>query len=145
MPRYLGIDYGLERTGTAISDPAGKLAFPFGLFCLSDYPSRKKLLDDLSIRAKGACVDAIVMGLPLYPDGNENIMCRRIRNFAERLQRRLALPVYFVNEIYTSSQAKDFLAEAGVKKKVARSVIDQQAACIILQSFLDSRTGVNSA
>lgn len=144
MAKYLGLDYGLENTGAAISDPAGKIAFPFGVFRLAAYPSRAALLADLANKATLAGVEAVVLGLPLFPDGEENLMCRRVRNFGARLLRRLPLPQYYISEIYSTLIAEMDLREAGVKKRRHLEVIDQQAACRILQSFLDGHTGSES-
>lgn len=144
MPKYLGLDYGLENTGAAVSDPSGKIAFPFGVFRLAAYHSRAALLDDLANKAALAQVEAVVLGLPLFPDGTENLMCRRVRNFAVRLQRRLPLPQYFVSETYSTCMAEMDLQEAGVKRMRREEMIDQQAACRILQSFLDGRSGSES-
>lgn len=144
MPKYLGLDYGLENTGAAVSDSDGKLAFPFGVFRLAEYPSRGALLDDLAAKAARAQVEAVVLGLPLFTDGSENLMCRRVRNFGARLARRLDVPQFYVSEVYSTQIAEMDLREAGVKKRRQAAIIDQQAACRILQSFLDARAGSES-
>lgn len=139
MTKYLGIDYGLERTGLAVTDPEGKIAFPLATLALRNFKTRSDLLDALAEMATAAGADEIVMGLPLYPDGSENMRCRQARNFAERLLRRLDLPLHFWPETYSSLEAERDLAAAGVKRKKKGEVLDQQAACRILQSFLARR------
>lgn len=144
MPKFMGIDYGLERTGAAISDPAGKIAFPFFTFTLSAYPNRRALIDDLVKKALDEGVEGIVMGWPTNLAGQETLMCRRVRNFAERIKRRVDIPVFFISEVLTSEIAKNFLVAAGKKKEKLRKALDAQAACIILQSFLDAGSVRNS-
>lgn len=136
MPKYLGIDYGLERTGLAVTDPDGKLVFPFATLKLEDYKRRSDLLDDLAKRIHKEKIDEVVIGLPLYADGNENLRCAQARNFAARLRHRIDLPVHFEPETFTSQEAERILKEIGMKKDKLKQVLDQQAACLILQSFL---------
>lgn len=138
MPVYLGIDYGLERMGVAVSDPDGRIAFPVGTFALANYPGRAAQLDALAACARERGAAGIIMGLPLLVDGTETIACRQARNVAARLRRRCALPVHFMPEELSTCQALDDLKEAGVKKGRMKGVIDQQAACRILQSWLDN-------
>lgn len=137
MPVCLGIDYGLERTGLAISDPDGKIAFPLATLSLSAYGSRKALLDALASLAILKNASCLVLGLPLHMDGTENLRCRQTRNFAERLKNRLAAPIYLMPETLSTVAASEDLKQARFSRKKFNEVIDQQAACRILQSFLD--------
>lgn len=136
MPKYLAVDYGLERTGLAISDPDGRIAFPLQTLCLSKHGTRKSLLDELARVAREAGAEAIVIGLPLHCDGSENLMVRQTRNMADRLKRRLPLPFYWMPEILTSEEANADLKECGLRGKKLKALLDQQAACHILSSFL---------
>lgn len=136
MPKYLAIDYGLERTGLAISDPDARIAFPLRTLCLSSYGTRKSFLDALARMAREAGAEAVVIGLPLHCDGSESLMVRQTRNMAERLKRRLPLPFYWMPEILSSEQARADLKECGLRGRKLKSVLDQQAACRILSSFL---------
>lgn len=136
MPKFLAIDYGLERTGLAISDPDARIAFPLQTLSLSRHGTRKRLLDALANVAQETGAEAIVIGLPLHCDGSENLMVRQTRNMAERLKRRLPLPFYWMPEILSSEEAIADLKECGLRGKKLKSVVDQQAACRILSSFL---------
>ena len=144
MAKYFGIDYGLERTGSAISDPDGKIAFPFRTFRLKDYKNRDALLLAIAESAKAEGVDGLVIGMPFFPDGGENEMCAIVRNFAKRLQKRIEMPVSFVSETFTSEEAERDLRECGIKSARMKKVLDQQAACRILQDFLDMHAGSDS-
>ncbi|MBR3663179.1 MAG: Holliday junction resolvase RuvX [Desulfovibrio sp.] len=134
--RCLCIDYGLERTGLALSDPSGNVVFPFKTLRLADFGSRKALLDALAETIVATQVEACVVGLPLPLEGEETLICRQIRNVTRRLMRRVSLPFYFMNEALTSYQAWDDLAQSGLKAAKRRQVLDQQAAVRILQAFL---------
>ena len=91
--RYAGIDYGLARTGLAVTDPEGRLAFPVATFRLADFAGRSALLDALADRIREEGAGAVVMGLPLREDGSESLTTRQVRNVTGRLKRRLDLPV----------------------------------------------------
>ena len=134
--RYAGIDYGLARTGLAVSDPEGRVAFPLATFRLKDYAGRSALLDALAGRIREEGAGAVVMGLPLLMDGGESLTTRQVRNVTERLKRRLELPVYYMPELLSSEEAAQDLREAGLSRERARAVLDRQAAARILASFL---------
>lgn len=136
--KYLGIDYGLVRTGLAATDPDGILAYPLETLSLDRFPNRKAFLAALTERIEKEAPDVIVVGLPLMPDGSESLTTRQIRNFADRLLRRTTQPVIFMQELLSSEEAAMDLAEAGLKRKKRKAVLDQQAAVRILESYLSS-------
>ena len=134
--KYVGVDYGLARTGLSVSDPEGRLAFPLTTLRLEDYADRKEFLAALvaGITAEGA--GAVVMGLPLLDDGTDSLTTRQVRNFAASLKRRMNLPIYYMNEVLSSADAESRLAAAGLNARAIKDVIDQEAAALILESFL---------
>lgn len=134
--KCLGIDYGLARTGIAACDPGGVLAYPLKTLRLEAFPGRKALLDALADLAVREGVEAAVMGLPLLDDGSDSLTTRQVRRVAERLKRRLSVPLYFMPEFLSSEEAWADLREAGVRRPRRGAVLDQQAAVRILQSFL---------
>ena len=134
--KCLGIDYGLARTGLAACDPDGVLAYPLKTLRLDDFSGRKALLDALAALAESEGVEAVVMGLPLLDDGSDSLTTRQVRKVAERLKRRLSVPLYFMPEFLSSEEAWSDLREAGVQHSRRKAVLDQQAAVRILQSFL---------
>lgn len=136
MPVYLGIDYGLERIGLAISDAEGKLAFPLGCLKLKDFGNRKAQLDSLADLARTHGVEAVVIGLPLHEDGSESQMSRQVRNAAARIARRMQIPVLLEPEFLSSHEAYLDLREAGLKNAKLKARLDAQSACRILSSFL---------
>lgn len=134
--KCLGIDYGLARTGLAACDPGGVLAYPLKTLRLDDFSGRKALLDALAALAESEGVETVVMGLPLLDDGSDSLTTRQVRKVAERLKRRLSVPLYFMPEFLSSEEAWSDLREAGVQHSRRKAVLDQQAAVRILQSFL---------
>ena len=129
--KWVGIDYGLARTGLAATDPEGIMAYPLTTIRLADYANRKEFLAALAGRILGERPDAVVMGLPLLTDGTESMTTRQVRNVTERLKRRVPLPFYFMSE-----PAERVLREAGRTGRRCKAVLDQQAAVRILESFL---------
>lgn len=134
---YLGIDYGLERTGLALSNPEGTIAFPLCQLTLAGFGARKFLLDEIAALARQHNAGAIVMGLPLLENGEESETTRQIRNAAKKIRRRSGLPLHFMPELLSTFEAMQDLREVGRSRKSVKDILDQQAACRILQSFLD--------
>ena len=134
--KFVGVDYGLARTGLAVSDPEGRLAFPLATLRLEDFSDRKAFLAALAERITETGAEAVVVGLPLMLDGQESLTTRQIRNVTERLKRRVPLPFYFMMEALSSEEAWADLREAGLKMRKRKAVLDQQAAVRILSSFL---------
>ncbi|MDE7370835.1 MAG: Holliday junction resolvase RuvX, partial [Desulfovibrio sp.] len=108
------MDYGLARTGLAVSDPEGKVAFPLATFRLEDFAGRSALLDALAERIREEGAGAVVMGLPLLLDGGESLTTRQVRNVTGRLKRRLELPIYYITEMLSSEEDEQDLREAGL-------------------------------
>ena len=127
--KWVGIDYGLARTGLAATDPEGIMAYPLTTIRLADYANRKEFLAALAGRILEERPDAVVMGLPLLTDGTESMTTRQVRNVTERLKRRVPLPFYFMSELLSSEAAERELRRC-------KAVLDQQAAVRILESFL---------
>ena len=125
--KYVGIDYGLARTGLAVSDPEGRLAFPLVTLRLEEYPNRKDFLAALAARITAEEAEAVVMGLPLLDDGTDSLTTRQVRNVTERLKRRVDLPVFYMPELLSSEEAWSDLRDAGLTARKRKAVLDQQA------------------
>lgn len=133
--KFLAIDYGLKRTGIAVSDPEGWMAFPRRTVRMS---TRRAFFAELEALVAAERPDALVVGLPLLPDGGESLMTRQARHFTDSLARRVDLPIYWMPEMYSSHEAECDLREAGRRESDLRAVVDQQAAVCILESFLNT-------
>ena len=131
--KYLAIDYGLKRTGIAVSDPGGTMAFPREPIAMA---GKDAFFAALLALAQSEGVEAFVVGLPLYLNGDESETTRMVRNMAARLQRRSPLPVYLMPEALSSWDAEARLREAGKHGKELQRKLDSSAAVAILESFL---------
>lgn len=124
----LGIDYGMRRIGLALSDKSQKIATPFKII------HQLKELDDI-IPAKE--VKAIVIGLPLQTDGNEGDIARQVRLFSNRVSEKYDLPVFLIDERYTSKYASEYLSARCMREEKQKKVLDAYAAARILQKALE--------
>lgn len=133
--KCLCFDYGSKRMGVAVSDPDGRMAFPRGMITKD---TRQKFFERIGSLVTQEKPDALVLGLPLRQDGSDSLTTRQVRNFAASLKRRHELPLYLMNERYSSFEAEELLREAGAKgncKEDGR--LDSAAAARILESFLN--------
>ena len=132
--KYLAIDYGQKRTGIAVSDAGGRMAFPRKTILMH---TRSAFFEELIALIEADAPDAVVVGLPINLDGEESLTTRQARNFAASLARRTPLPLFWMEEALSSFEAERDLRAAGRSAAKGRAVLDQQAAVRILQSFLD--------
>jgi putative Holliday junction resolvase len=136
-PRYLGLDIGTKRIGIAVSDELGVTAQP-----VMTLETRRKPREDLRSIARLArrySVAGIVVGNPLHISGEESPRAARVRAFATELGAFSGLPIHFWDERLTSREAHHILYEAGRPRQLHKDVVDQVAATLILQSFLDEQ------
>jgi len=132
---YMAIDYGIKRVGFAISVAVTSFAFPL---CTLDRSVKIKFYEEMSELVEKHKPHAFVLGLPLHDDGSPCITTSQVRNFAASLARRFPLPIYYMEELLSSYEAEADLRALGLKTKKIKSIIDQQAAVRILESFLNS-------
>lgn len=136
-PRVLGMDVGARRIGLAVSDPLGITAQ--GIETLE----RRNKRTDFGILErviKRYEVGEIVVGYPLQMSGNTGAQSEKMAAFAEELRRRFALPVHLWDERLTTAEAHRILDETEMSTRRRGEVIDQMAAVLILQSFLERRS-----
>ena len=131
--KYLGIDYGLRRTGIAVSDEGGQMAFPRPALHMR---GKDIFFAELLALAEREGIQAFVVGLPLRETGEDSESTRQARNMAARLKRRSPLPVYLMNEYLSSHEAENRLREAGAAGEKLKKKLDSAAAVGILESFL---------
>ena len=137
-PRILGLDVGSRRIGLAISDPLGITAQ--GLETLQRQNKRFDF-SHLEQVIREHRVAEIVIGLPLRMAGGEGIQAEKMQVFAEEVRRRFRLPVHLWDERLSSAQANRLLRETDMSIKRRGEVVDQMAAVLILQSWMDARSG----
>ena len=124
----LGIDYGMKRIGLALSDKTQQIAEPFKIIY------QLKELDDI-IPAKE--IQAVVIGLPLQTDGKEGEIAHHTRLFANRVSEKYNLPVFLIDERYTSKYASEYLSGKCMRESKQKKVLDAYAAARILQNALN--------
>lgn len=130
--RVLGIDFGLKRVGLAVGSTATGLAWPLGVIVRT---TRQALWDALLPVLQREAIAIIALGYPAL-EGGDSLTCRQVRTFHERLARRTSLPIVLVNEAYTTAEALQRLAEAGVPPARRRQLRDAMAAVGIVETYL---------
>jgi len=134
VARVMGVDVGSARVGIALSDEMGLTARPFRTIPRRGTRGTARTLAELAA-AEGA--GRIVVGLPLGMDGGEQASSADARDVAEALRAECSLEVILWDERLTSAQAERALIEGNMRRDRRRQLIDQVAAAILLQSFLD--------
>ena len=136
LGRVLGLDVGSKRIGVAISDPLGITAQG-----LETIHRQNKRLDFIQLEKviRDHEVIAIVVGYPLRMSGAEGIQAEKMQRFAEELRQRFPLPVHLWDERLSSAQANRLLRETEMSIARRGQVVDQMAAVLILQSWMDAR------
>jgi putative holliday junction resolvase len=134
--RILGLDYGSVRVGIAISDPSGTIAT--GLKTLRNDSTLISRIADL---VREHQIGRIVIGLPVSLKGKDSRKTEEVRTFCRALEEHVALPIILQDERYSSKDALATMIEMNTTRKQRRNKgrIDEMAAAIILQSFLDRR------
>lgn len=134
MARIIGIDYGSKRVGVAVSDDGHGFAFPKVVL-----PNDTLLLDRLATIALDENATLFVLGESDNPAGGTNTIMRRIVLFGKALEVRTELPVAFVDEAFSSAEARrGLLTDAKRRQQRTNVAVDAAAAAIILQKYLDT-------
>ena len=129
--RVLALDHGTARCGAAVSDPTGTLATPLPVV---ERPDTKRGLAAVARLAEEQGAELVVVGLPLTLSGDEGHQAGQARTFAEKLERRLSVPVELHDERLTTRLAERTGGEGDA---------DSRAAAHLLESYLArSRAGV---
>jgi putative Holliday junction resolvase len=134
--RYLGIDYGAKRVGLAISDEEGSMAFPYKIV-----KNDLELVDNIHNICGTEEISAIVLGESHDLSGKPNKIMGSIEEFKRNLEGELDLPIYFEKEFMTSIFARGNegkkVNDARKNKNEENKKIDDSAAALILQRYLD--------
>jgi putative Holliday junction resolvase len=137
--RTLGIDWGEARIGLATSDPSGVVASPHGTVAEKDKGAQITRVVSLISELE---VERIVVGMPFELDGTEGPMAQMAGRYASKLAEVTGLPVIRWDERLSSAAAERAIREMGGgrrrKGKRDKGQVDAIAACLLLQSFLDS-------
>lgn len=136
MPRALGLDLGDRRIGVALSDSAGTVATPYEMVPRSG--SRARDHARLAELVGETEAEVVVVGLPLSLDGTKGPAALKVEAEVAELRDRLPVPVELWDERLSTVEARRRLQSARVRRGRARRTIDQVAATVILQAWLDA-------
>jgi putative Holliday junction resolvase len=132
--RVLALDVGTKRIGLAVTDELGITAQPLETLIRQnkrkDLAALKELVEELQITD-------IVIGMPLRMSGESGTQAEKVKTFADELRKQLAQPIHFYDERLTSAEANRMLNEAGMTRLDRKGVVDQMAAVLILQGWME--------
>jgi putative holliday junction resolvase len=135
--RIMALDVGDRTIGVACSDEGLVLASPVETIARRGPKADAIRVGEL---VKEKDVARVIAGLPLTLRGEEGPQSEKVRAFVDVLRKRLRVPVEFWDERLTTREAERTLIEADLSRAKRKTVIDQMAAVLILQSYLDART-----
>jgi len=132
----LALDVGEKRIGVAASDETGLLASPRGVIARR---SAAAAIEAIARAVAETGAGLVVVGLPVSFDGGLHAQARAVQAFAERLRKRVAVPLVYADETLSTVRAEEQLRAAGVRPERIRERIDAAAAAVILQDYLDQQ------
>jgi putative Holliday junction resolvase len=139
--RILAVDHGEKRIGLAISDPTGAIANPLSVI---QHVSRAVDAAQVATIASEHKAGMIVVGQSFDEDGQPNLAGRRAARFAEALQGQTDIPIQMWDESFSTQKARAARIQMGVSRKQRAGHLDEIAATVILQSYLDAHSSSNS-
>ncbi len=140
MARALGVDYGEARIGLAASDELGMLAHPVETIHRAETPDYLSRIAEVAAERR---IETVVVGLPLRLDGSRGTAAEKVEAFVAELRGKLpdTVKIETSDERLSTVEAQRKLHEAGRNTRKSRAVIDQAAAVVILQDYLDEKAG----
>jgi putative Holliday junction resolvase len=135
--RVLAVDHGQKNLGLALSNETGSLARPLGVLA-----HISKLVDAAQVAERAVVLEAglIIVGVSYDEAGEPNAAGRRAMNFAEILRQQTDLPVELWDESLTTQDARAARIASGAPRKKRAGHLDDVAAAVLLQNYLDSQT-----
>ena len=139
MARILSIDHGDARVGLALSDELEMLAHPFETVHVAKTDPIERIVEVIREHR----ISTVVLGMPFRMDGSEGTAVEKVRAFAADLGSKVeGVEFVEVDERLTTVTAQSQLHASGKKTRDTRNIIDQAAATVILQDYLDSKQGM---
>lgn len=135
--RILGLDHGTRRVGVAVSDEMQMIALPLEYIAPEPFADFLVRLKEI-LREKE--IGLILIGMPRNMDGSYGPAALKVQEFAAVLKDAVTVPLKLWDERLTTTQAQKFLIQGGMRREKRKEKVDQTAAAILLQSYLDSRT-----
>jgi putative Holliday junction resolvase len=134
LNRVLSVDYGIKRIGVALSDLMQIIAKPYTTIINID---NQQVLQELDIIVQDKNVNRIIVGLPLTLKGEYSEQTKITIKFVEFLKQNMQIEILTYDERLSSIQAKNSLIKQGVKTGHNKGAVDQTAAALFLQGYLD--------
>jgi putative Holliday junction resolvase len=135
--RILGLDYGSKTVGVAVSDSLCLTAQAVETITRNSENKLRRTLARIEALVKEYEVSLIVLGLPLLWNNDMAERAQETAIFRDMLERRTGLKVVYQDERLTTDEAERTLIESGIRRENRKKYIDQIAAVLILQSYLD--------
>ena len=136
--RILGLDFGSKTVGVAVSDELLITAQGVEIIRRKSQSKLRQTLARIDELVGEYKVEKIVLGYPKNMNNTEGDRCEKTKEFKEMLEKRCGLPVILWDERLTTVASEKVLMESGVRRENRKKVIDQIAASMILQGYLDS-------
>ncbi len=137
--KLLGIDYGERRIGLAISSEDHNYVFTYSTV---DTNKTIDYIEAIGRICKEEKIQGIIVGMPLDQHGQSSKIGREVEKFISQIGNTVTIPIHTEDERFSSNRAAQLMKEAGKKEKHAKSSIDQEAAKLILQSYIEKRYGI---
>ena len=137
--RILGLDYGAKTVGVAVSDALMLTATGVGIIRRNSEDKLRRTLAEIADLIKKYEVEEVVLGLPLNMDGSRGECAEKTLEFRDKLAKRTNVKIILVDERLTTVEADELLEARGIYGKDRKKYVDEIAAEIILQDYLNSR------
>ena len=134
MGRFLAIDFGEKRVGLALSDPMKIIAKPFKTIF---YSNQNDLINKIALIIKDEKIEKIILGLPKGLKGNNTSQTYLVIEFNNFIKDKIDTPIVMEDERLSSVSAKKSLILQNIKTGHNKTLIDETAAAIFLQLYLD--------
>mgnify|MGYP001120896073 CR=1 FL=1 len=134
MSRIAALDVGDATIGVAVSDELGVTANPVCTIRRSrSLKTDLQAVEDILTKLNA---DKIIVGIPLTAEGEEGIQAAKVKDFSNRLAKRLKIPIDYWDESFSTAEAEDILIKMDTSRAKRRKIIDKIAAAVILDSYL---------
>ena len=141
--RIMGLDYGSKTVGVAVCDPLGITAQTVETVVRSEENKLRRTLARIEELVREYEIEQIVLGYPKNMNNTLGERAAKTEEFKAALERRTGLPVILWDERLTTVAAERVLMEQGVRREHRKETVDQIAAALILQGYLDSLSARN--
>ena len=135
--RILGLDYGTQRIGIAVTDPLGSMALP--LQNIDGSKGWPYLVNELNTLIQKYSIGRIVVGNPKTLKGEIGLRAEEVLKFVDKLKRSIDTPITLWDERLSSKAVERILIEKGLSREKRKTQIDAEAAAFFLQGYLDAQ------